>query len=258
MARQLFTFAEFKPSVWLRPHEDTAGAVISQLAPKGVVEETGRERLETVFTPIDSVVHDSFNAFSVKHDKAQVGLAYEQGTDEPVEKHSVHPRYFNLYEFRDSAGRIYVSAPPDTVRQMLRRAQAINSGNATLRLRILDLKKLEQVLRDSSTFIIEDTLRYKFDSLWYPTTPLDTMTVQGSAISDNRDVQGAKGIADTMSIFAVSLRYDTNSFLVQFNAESKVTFLHYPGDTQALGLLEALEPTLESCSDMASVRLLGS
>ena len=71
--------------------------------------------------------HDHFNALTATHDEEKRVKAYMDPSDEQddpegvQERIYVQPREFQVYEFANKAGHLYVRAPEPTIRQMLRR-----------------------------------------------------------------------------------------------------------------------------------------
>ena len=274
MPRRSFVFAAFTPAVWrdqttgVAAPDDTipsgldptdvpgnpSGVTISQLAPQDVE----REELSTIFT--EAVTgHAAFRSYSVRHDFIKSLMEYVAGTDgnpspnETMELRIAQPLDFYLHEFGNASGQAYVGASEAVVRQVFRRAVETHGPGVELHIRNVNLENLEVALGNTNALRVAEIIGYKLLRV-RSDTPLKKFDVLGQDISNNREVQDAKSRADSVKAFAVRLLYANSAIEVWISESGGVSFLHYPGDTPALGLLAILHPLIEGCSALKAVR----
>ncbi len=186
-------------------------------------------------------------------------MEYVAGTDdnpnpnETREARIAHPLDFYLYEFVSDHGQAYVGASETVVRQMFRRALETNGPGVELHVRNVDLEDLERELQDASSLRVAEVIGYKLVRV-RSDTPLRNLDVLGQDISNNHEVQDAKNRAGRVRAFAVRLLYGNRLVEVWIGEGGNVSFLDYPGDEPALGLLATLHPIITGCSSPKGVR----
>ena len=286
MARKTFLFADFSPPVWravpIGPVMSEPAAIsvrvtplnalgaddvldvsppltVGELAPDGV----DREELRTTFHALSTTAHDAFGSFSVRHDEVRKIRAYadtegddrnfSDGSDDVVERSLVQPKDFQLHELLDSPGQAFITTQEAVVRRIFRRARETYStlgiGGIALNLRNTNLEDLEAALHDG------EIIGYKLVDVM-SNTPITTYDVLGEDISNNKEIQDARSRAGEMKGLAVRLQQGSQIIAVWVYQGGAVTFLAYPGDGPGLGLLNALNSIIASCSalELATVR----
>ena len=257
MSRKLLSFARFSPGLWpsQSPPVDFDDVVrsstalqVAQPAPEG----SPREQLKTTVTYNADSSHDAFHSLTATHDEARRIQAYSDNPNEDVieERIIVRPRTFQIREFRDSPGQLYIAAPYTTIRQMFRRFRETNSGAPNVfQQRIVQILALEVKLRRMGTI-----MGYKMLDVIL-STPIRSYDVLGDDISANQEVQDAKQRAREVWAITFGLQQGNAILRVQVASNGSVTFLEYPGDGIASQFLLHLEPILSAHSDLETLSL---
>ncbi len=187
--------------------------------------------------------------------------AYAPGTDddpspeEVRELRVVQPRAAFLYAFVNNPSQIYVTAPEAVIKRIARRAKATNADLAmSLRVRTTDLETIESTLRSATSVTLTEVIGYKLFNV-SSDTPISTLDVVGEDIIHNDEIQDAKNRAGRVRALAVRIQFRQSIIELRITEKGGVSYLKYPGDDVALGLLMILNPIIEQCSGLESVTI---
>ena len=265
MAKKTLNFAVFTPGLW----DEAQGLVASTFtsgqtsveAPMSTVvldlsedapAETKRKQLRTRITSL-STPHDAFKAFHASHDMVNHVNAYAETdtsqSDDPdtlQDRPFVVPRQFQLYELGNTPNQFYFAAPETLMRSVFKRykdrqGQSLHKHQH----RIVDIRDLETKLTDD--FSING---YKLRNI-QSTPTISAVDVAGLNLSENTEVQDVKNRAELMRAIGFIMQSENKEAIrVQVAQNGAVTFLDYPGEASALGILHQLEPIIRSSADL--------
>ncbi len=164
--------------------------------------------------------------------------------DSLQERIFVQPREFQIYEFGDKTGQLYVTTPELIMRQMLRRHRSTYTDDIDLSRRIVDLDCLEKQLAPATIdgYLLTDVLLG---------SPVQRVEIVGQRLGQNDEVQDVKERADKLRAlqFSWTRRGMDRVVDVRVAENGAVRFTDYPGDETALRVLGDLEPLIERCED---------
>lgn len=265
MAKKTLSFAVFTPGLWDEAQGTLASTFTygqtSVIVPVSKVvldlsedapAETKRQQLRTRITSL-STPHDAFKSFHASHDIVQHVNAYAETdtsqSDDPdtlQDRPFVVPRQFQLYELQDTPNQFYFAAPETLMRSVFRRFKDLHGQSLHKHQhRIVDIRSLEAKLTDD--FSING---YKLRNV-QSTPTISAVDVVGMNLSENTEVQDVKNRAELMRAITFIMQSENREAIrVQVAQNGAVTFLDYPGDANALGILNQLEPIIGSSADL--------
>ena len=254
MARKTFHFVAFAPMIWDRiDPSDTSTPVLDvhQTAPEGSPRKLLRTR---VYNRVDTP-HDGFDGFVGRHDVVRKYEEYVppeedgQEDDRMQERISIQLTGFQSYELRRNPGWIYTTAS-DSVQKSLFRRYRETSGQhgTTFNRRVVRIGELEESLNDMQ--VVGYTLANVLSS-----TPISNLDVRGQRMTDNVEVQNAKGRAGQIRSISVELQSGNSIVSVSISELGSVSFNNYPGDGIALSVLDTLDNYIDNSADMESIQI---
>ena len=251
MAVKMFAFARFEPPLWVvsdnpDPAEASSGDIVLDVA-EDAPPQTDRPLLKTTVQALPSP-NSNFNAYIARHDVVvRVRDAYgDPSSDELEDQCYVRPRPYNIFELRNSPGQVYTTMPLLQIKQMIRRLQETHRASGALpQLRDVDLRALEDALKTNGGMNVVIHGYDLANVLWL--TPVSRLDIDANETAANLEAQQAKTRAENMRVLKLYVQAPNQMVSVWVGANGSVKFRNYPGDDNAMHVLEMIEPIIATC-----------
>ena len=249
MAQKRFSWINYDPPLWDVVDNDNYIPTFETAAPDN---ENNRNSLFTKFYSVENSPHSSFDTHNVVHDSFRRYTAYnpdEPDSDNEVEITSIYAVRFRAYIPDNEPGTLYAATGQDTLKEVFRRyRETTGREESSVYVREVDLICLQGALQDA------EVVGYSFRNV-SGQTPYRMLRAEGPQIGTNTEAQDFVNRASETRSVSFELSRGSQLLTVRIQADGSITFLNYPGDSIALGLMHEIEPFIEGCSDRSSARV---
>lgn len=249
MAQKRFSWVNYDPPLWQGDDIDDFISAFETTAPDN---ENNRSSLFTKFYAVENSPHNSYRTYNVVHDSIRRYTAYspdDPSSDNEVEITSIYAVRFTAYIPESEPGTFYAATGHDTLKEVFRRyRETTGREESSVYVRQLDLVCLQDALQDA------EVVGYSFRNV-SGQTPYRTLRAEGPQISTNTEAQDFVRRANETKSVNFELSSGSQLITLRIQADGSITFLNYPGDSIALGVIHEIEPFIEDCSGRSSARV---